>query len=118
MEKFKVIIAGGRDFTNYQMVEDHCDRILKNKENIEIVSGGATGVDALAETYSVKKGFQFIKFSANWKEYGKAAGPIRNRQMAKYADALIAFWNGQSRGTKNMIELAAKESLKTRIIYI
>ena len=54
-------------------------------------------------------------FPADWDKYGKAAGFIRNEQMAQNADALVVFWDGKSRGTKNMIELAAKYKLKVRI---
>jgi hypothetical protein len=54
-------------------------------------------------------------FPADWKTHGKAAGPIRNRQMAKNAEALIALWDGNSRGTKNMIETATKLGLKVYV---
>ena len=110
----KVIIAGCRDFNNYNLLKSTCDNILKNQEKIEIVSGTARGADQLGEQYAQEKGLEIKKFPADWETYGKRAGFLRNAQMAMYADALIAFWDGQSKGTMNMIELAKKHGLKTR----
>jgi len=109
----KVIIAGSRKFNDYKKLCKICDHLLQNQTNIEIVSGTAKGADKLGEQYAKERGFKLTKFPANWNKYGKAAGPKRNQQMAQYADALIAFWDGKSRGTKNMITLA--RSLKLRI---
>lgn len=72
----------------------------------EVVSGGATGVDQLAILYARKNHLPFKVFRADWNKWGKAAGPIRNREMAQYvgpAGALVAVWDGVSRGTNNMI---------------
>lgn len=114
---FKVIIAGGRNFNDYQLLCEKVDNILSSiKEDIEIVSGGATGADALGEKYAKDRGLYIKKFPADWNTHGKAAGPIRNLQMAKYGDACICFWDGESRGTKNMIETAEKYKLKLRVI--
>lgn len=70
----------------------------------EVVSGGAEGVDQLGKDWAYKNGIPSKQFNAHWSENGRAAGPMRNREMAAYADALIAVWDGESRGTKNMIE--------------
>ena len=114
----KIIIAGGRDFKSYELLKYKCDIILKNvKTPIEIVSGKAKGADFLGETYAIEKGYEISYFPAGWEKHGKSAGVIRNEQMANYADALIAFWDGKSRGTKNMIELAKKNNLAVKIIY-
>ena len=99
---FKLIIAGGRDFRDFNILCDKCERLLahkRNTHNIVIVSGTARGADQLGERYAVEKGFPILRFPADWLQYGKAAGPIRNRQMTDNADALIAFWDGQSKGT-------------------
>lgn len=114
----KVIIAGGIDFNQYQLLKLKCDAILSNtnKASIEIISGGANGADKLGEQYAKQKGYPMRRFEANWDLDGKAAGPIRNRKMAEYADCLIAFWNGSSRGTKNMIEVATQLGLKVRVV--
>ena len=72
---------------------------------------------SILKKYAAEKEFQLTKFPADWKSYGKAAGPKRNEQMANYADTLIAFWDGESKGTKHMIYLAKKENVKIIIIY-
>ena len=70
----------------------------------EIVSGAARGVDTLGEMYAEKYGISLKRFPADWNTHKRAAGPIRNAQMAEYGDCLLAFWDGSSKGTKNMIE--------------
>ena len=113
----KIIIAGGRDFEDYNLLKEKCDKILSTiNEEIIIVSGCAKGADLLGERYGNELGHQIIYFPANWRLYGSGAGYVRNREMAEYADCLIAFWDGESRGTKNMIEEADKKGLKVRII--
>jgi hypothetical protein len=114
----KVIIAGKRDFNDYEAVKQTADFLLSNQTEVEIVSGGAKGADALGEQYAKEKGYKLTPFPADWNKHGKKAGPIRNEQMAKYADALIAFWDGESKGTKNMIDLAKQYNLKYHIYKI
>lgn len=112
----KVIIAGGRDFNDYKFLFEKCDNILSGQKDVEIVSGAARGADELGEKYAKEKGFKIKLFPADWDKYKKAAGYIRNKQMAEYADSLIAFWDGKSKGTKHMIDLAEKYNLNIRII--
>ena len=113
---FRVIIAGTRDFNDYDLLSKHADQMLSNvADEIEIVSGGAKGADALGERYAQQKGYSVKRFPADWAKYGRRAGPMRNAEMAKYADALIAYWDGKSKGTKSMIDLATKEGLKVRV---
>lgn len=107
------IIAGGRDIHDYQLVLDAIDEC--QFPIATVVSGGAKGVDALGERYSEEKGLNLKIFRADWETHGRAAGPIRNRKMAENADALIAIWDGKSRGTKNMIETAEKKNL---LVYV
>lgn len=115
---FKVIIAGSRTFNNYELLVKKCDIILKNiKTPIEIVSGTALGADKLGEKYAKSRNYTIKQFPADW-SLGKKAGYIRNKQMAEYADALIAFWDYKSFGTKLMLELAQKHNLKIRIVQI
>ncbi len=115
----KLIIAGGRNFHNYEQLCKVCDNILQDQTNIEIVSGAYyKGADKLGEQYAAEKGFRLTKFPADWNRFGKAAGPKRNEQMANYADALIAFWDGKSKGTKHMIGLANKRKLNVLISII
>jgi len=119
----KVIIAGGREFNDYELLSKKCDKVLKinnnlsSQKNIEIVSGTARGTDRLGERYAVERGYPIKRFPANWDKYGKSAGYRRNEEMAKYADVLIAFWDGESRGTKHMIDLAKKYNLKVGIVH-
>ncbi len=112
----KVIIAGGRNFHDYDKLRESCDNILVNQKEVEIVSGTAAGADTLGERYAQEKGYEVKKFPAQWDLYGKSAGYKRNQQMAEYADGLIAFWDGKSRGTKHMIDIANKMGLKVRVI--
>ena len=114
----KVIIAGGRSFTDYQKLKETCDQFLQDQDNIEIVSGAYyKGADKLGEQYAKEKDYKITRFPADWNKYGKAAGPKRNEQMANYADVLIAFWDGESKGTKNMIQLARSRGSEVRICY-
>jgi ABC-type enterochelin transport system substrate-binding protein len=112
----KVIIAGGRNFNDYNKLRESCDNILVNQKDVEIVSGTAAGADTLGERYAQEKGYEVKKFPAQWDLYGKSAGYKRNQQMAEYADGLIAFWDGKSRGTKHMIDIATNKGLKVRVV--
>jgi len=112
----KVIIAGGRDFKDYEYLSTCCDKYLSKQTEIEIVSGAANGADKLGERYAKEKGYPISSHQADWDRYKKSAGYIRNKEMAEYADALIAFWDGKSKGTKHMIDLARELGLKVRII--
>ena len=119
MEEFRVIIAGTRNFSNYELLKEKCDNILSSKRqdsNIVIVSGTAKGADRLGERYARERGFLLRRFPADWDKDGNKAGPIRNAKMADNADALIAFWNGTSRGTAHMIMTAKEKGLATRVI--
>lgn len=114
---FRVIIAGGRDFEDYTLLEQTMDRLLKNvRKDIAVVCGTARGADTLGERYAKERGFEVRYFPAEWDKYGRSAGYRRNEQMAQNADALVAFWDGQSRGTKHMIDIANRYNLKVRVI--
>lgn len=113
----KIIIAGSRDFNDYERLRDYCDYLLQNKDNIEIVSGAARGADELGERYAVERGYPITRFFPNWNKYRKSAGYIRNEDMAEYADALIVFWNGKSKGTKHMIDITRNNDLELRIFH-
>ena len=111
----KVIIAGSRNFKNYNLLKLKCDKALSNQTDIEIVSGTAHGADKLGEEYAKEKGYALKQFPADWNAKGKSAGYIRNREMAQYADALICFWDSKSKGAKMMIDLANEYKLKVKV---
>ena len=113
---FRVIIAGTRDFADYEALKTYADyKLSRIEDSIEIVSGGSRGADTLGEQYAREKGYSIKRFPAEWEKYGRSAGPRRNEAMARYADALLAYWDGESRGTKNMIELAKEHGLKVGV---
>jgi len=111
----KVIIAGSRTFDDYHYLSMMCDRIFGIKDDIEIVSGGAKGADSLGERYARERNLPLTIFPAEWDKYGKSAGYKRNSQMADYSHMLIAFWDGKSKGTQHMINLAEKKGLMVEV---
>lgn len=115
-KQFRVIVAGGRDFCDYLYLKNTLDYLLQNiQDEIIIVSGMAKGADHLGELYGIERGYKILYFSAEWDKFGKSAGYIRNEQMARNADALVAFWNGKSHGTRHMIQVAKRQQLMIRV---
>lgn len=114
---FRVIIAGSRNFSDYHLLCEKMDRLLSNvREPITVVCGKARGADALGERYAQEHGYEIHYFPADWERYGRSAGCRRNTQMAENADALVAFWDGKSMGTRHMISTAKSHGLKVRIV--
>lgn len=112
----RVIIAGGRNFNDYAILKSTMDKLLANiAGEITVICGMARGADTLGEQYAKERGYSVCYFPADWNKYGKSAGYRRNEQMAQYADALVAFWDGKSRGTKHMIDMANQYGLKVRV---
>lgn len=109
----RCIIAGGRTFDDYALVKRKLDAIFQHQECVEIVSGGATGADALGEQYARERGWPVKRFPADW-DLGKRAGPLRNAQMVAYATHLVAFPGG--RGTADCIKQAQDAGLTVRVI--
>lgn len=106
----KTIIAGSRTITDYAAVEGAVK--ASGFTITEVVSGCARGVDRLGEQWGYAHGVPIARFPADWKRYGqKLAGLIRNKEMAQYADALIAVWDGKSTGTGHMIRVARERGL-------
>lgn len=100
----KVIIAGGRDFEDYDYLCVSLHHAGIRQRVSEVVCGMARGADALGAEWAHERAIPVKYFPADWKQHGRGAGAIRNLAMAKYADALVAFWDGQSPGTKDMIK--------------
>lgn len=104
----KLIIAGSRSITDFSVVTKAFEISCAGSKATEIVSGAAIGADRLGEQLARSLKLPVKRFPAHWIEHGRAAGPIRNREMAKYSDALLALHDGTSRGTANMIEIMDK----------
>lgn len=109
----KTIIAGSRGITDLKTVESAV--ALSGFQITEVVSGAARGVDELGEKWAFMRGIPIQRFRAKWDLYGKSAGAIRNNEMAFYAQALVAVWDGSSPGTKHMIERATKMGRKVYV---
>ena len=129
MKELRVIIAGSRDFNDFPKLMNSSIKILTeiskkrdDLDRIRIISGTARGADKLGEQYAKIAGYELSKFPADWDGLGKRAGYVRNAEMAKFAieddnyGVLIAFWDGQSRGTKHMIDLAKRYGLEVHVV--
>ena len=105
----KLIIAGSRDFTDYKLLTETLKAEGLSGDTVDtVVSGCAHGADKLGERWAVSQGIPIARFPADWDSHGKRAGFVRNSEMAEYADACIVFWNGSSKGTKHMIDVAKR----------
>ena len=120
---YKVIVAGSRTATSeatYQLLTERLDNLLCHKREthrIVIVSGTANGADKLGERYAADRNWSLERYPADWDTHGKSAGYKRNVEMAENADALVALWDGKSRGTKHMLDIARDRSIPSRTIY-
>lgn len=115
------LVVGSRTFDDFDRLESELDAALEGTANVVIVSGGAKGADSLAEKYADKKGYEKAVFKANWKQYGRAAGPKRNEEMqqfiSQFDDRLcVAFWDGKSKGTASNFTLAKKYNNPLKIV--
>lgn len=142
MKSIKIIIAGSRNFNDYKKMRKTLDSIISLKvhegDSVEIIEGGARGADKLGMQYALEEDIPFKEFPAEWenlnvtpcvvkidrlgRKYNVLAGHNRNKKMAEYAKKesdiaiLVAFWDGKSPGTKNMIEQAQK--LKIEVVIV
>jgi len=87
------------------------------EDKIAIITGGTKGADKLGEKYADERGFWKRSFPLNFEKFGDNAAYIRNEEMVEEGDALIAFWDGKSSGTKNLIEMAEKKGLQVKVVY-
>lgn len=118
-EIYRIIIAGGRDFDDYSLLQSKClpiiERLMPNHEVI-IMSGHAKGADVLGERFAKKHGVKLEVYLADRKPHYRSAGFRRNEQMGDIANGLIAFWDGESHGTKHMIEYAKSKGLDINVV--
>lgn len=118
---YKLIIAGSRTFDDYGRLDYEVKHFIVNEiksKNISIISGTANGADRLGERFAEKYKLNLIKMPANWNEYGKRAGHIRNEEMAKIATHCIVFIKDNSKGSLNMIENCKKYNLTYKVVEI
>lgn len=113
----KIVVCGSRTVTDYDLLKRTLDRLV-DKNNDTIISGGAKGVDQLAEKYAKENNISCEVIKADWKNLGKSAGMRRNIVMINKANKVIAFWNGLSPGTNNSIDYAKKQNKLMEIIYV
>lgn len=115
----KLIIAGSRNYNDEADFFQRMNNIVaKNdwvREVTEVVSGTARGADSLGEKWATFYGFDITRFPANWNKFGRGAGHMRNAEMADYADGLILFWDGVSKGSGNMLDNARSRNLKIHV---
>ena len=122
----RVIISGGRTFEDYIFLKDMMNEILRpyiDHYDIEIITGYAVGVDRLGDKYAMLNGYTSHVIPALWNKYGEDAGHIRNTEMGDFAkratrSMLVAFWNGKSAGTKDMIDYAEKIGIPVKIVDV
>jgi hypothetical protein len=115
----RILVCGSRDWTDSGAIAaalGHASA-LANSGRLIVVHGAARGADSIAATIAREWGVECEAHPAEWDTHGKAAGPIRNDKMAKLgADLCLAFWDGQSRGTLDMIQRATKHGIPVRIV--
>lgn len=129
IRELRIIVAGSRNFKDYQLLSDTLMQYLEdmddtdvvdNPSQVKFISGTARGADSLGEQFAYTYEYEVVRFPADWDTYGKSAGYRRNVEMAKYASeaygVLFAFWDGNSKGTKHMIDLAKRYGLEVHVV--
>jgi hypothetical protein len=114
----QLAIIGGRDFSDFELMKKHLEEI-KGDLNMKIsavISGGAKGADSLGKKWADENNVETLIFKAEWQIYGRGAGPVRNRKIIYHADFVIAFWDGESRGTANSINICKNTNTRYKII--
>ena len=108
-------VVGSRGYQDMDEFKSVVDKYTVNS----FVSGGCpSGADRLVEIYAKQKKIPITVIPAKWSEFGRAAGPIRNKEIVEIADGMIAFWDNESRGTKSSIDLAKKKGIPVIIINV
>jgi len=119
MNEFKLIVAGGRDFDDVYKLNNVLFAMADNEfkdYGVSIVSGMASGADRLAFLFAKANNVKCYEMPANWDKFGKRAGFMRNEEMAEVSDGLLAFWDGQSKGTAHMIQYMNKLKKPVHIV--
>ncbi len=114
----QLIVAGGREIGNVPLIRREINQAWRDIGPFEVVSGTARGVDSIAADLAKQAGITVHEYPADWDRFGKSAGYRRNEQMASVATHLLAFWDGESKGTGHMIDIAGNVGVPARIIKI
>lgn len=112
----RVIIAGSRSGFRYSDIERFLAQVPF--EITTVVCGGAKGVDSLGRVWARQNNIPVEMYLADWEKHGKSAGYKRNQEMAKNADALVAIWDGESKGTSHMIQIASAAKLRLKVFKV
>lgn len=118
---YRIGVGGCRFFSNYLLLQKEMDLFLHElqlTDDIVIISGHCRGADIMAEKYAKEREYSLRLFPAKWSEYGRCAGVLRNREIVENSDIIIVFWDGKSKGTKNLIDNAISLSKPYKIVYI
>ena len=111
----KIAIVGGRDFNDYELLSEHMTPFHTKCDTV--MCGEAKGADTLGKQWAEENYIDVKSFPADWDKYGKAAGPIRNREMVQESDFIVAFWDGKSRGTKNTIDNCLELKKNVMVVF-
>jgi len=114
----RLAVVGTRTFERVDLVDAHLDRWRSQHSPLIIVSGGARGADRLAASYAKRHCLELLQFRADWAQHGRRAGAIRNRQIVDNADALVAFWDELSPGTRITLEMAARGGVPAMVVTV
>jgi len=114
----KLAVIGSRGFHDYEFLKLEIKKFLQenNFTLTKIISGGAKGADKMAEYYATEYSIPITIFFPDWDKYGKSAGFMRNEQIINTADAVIAFWDGTSKGTLGSINLSKEKNKILKIV--
>ena len=111
----KLAVVGSRTFYDYDLLE-RCLLRYFSLDDLEILSGGARGTDALAARFAREHGLALRIIEADWERLGRVAGPVRNSRLVQEAEVLVAFWDGRSRGTRDSIAKARRAGKRVLVL--
>lgn len=112
MNKYTILVCGGRDFNDKKFVDKTLDEIMNSNDISKIIQGEASGADKLAKLYALEKGIPLVSLAADWNKFGKAAGPLRNDEMLKLNPNLVIAFPG-GKGTKDMVKKSIQAGIQT-----
>lgn len=112
----RLAVVGTRTFDREDLLTAYLDRQRKLHSEVTIVSGGARGADRLAAAYARRHGLPLVQYRPDWAAHGRRAGAIRNRRIVDAADGLVAFWDGESPGTRISLEMAVDKGIPATVV--